>query len=813
MTACVQPHEVQMPRSDSLVRNPTLFSGLGIQMGITSGWVEEDTPVEESAMYKSACGNPDHAVLLDMGTYIYSSRKCAALLYDLSYLSKFSMQSLVSSQGRGRSLVQPNLVQAHDNELMPHQGESSDTGSSGSSSLPSGDRSNVFYDIANRQASQLVGNQHTYVQMLGKGDKVMHLYQILAPTLVQRAKLFGSTLKLAPEWICVEQPYFSAPCTQVAPIVMVNDPMNGVEIPKVTMVFCSMSEGRRYRSLHFKDSQKVHDVCSSVMRNTLRSVPGGYLCRLLDGALKYMLSFHSAHAALTWCLTAQESFLYAKWPKSALGFWPETRDEHGCLDFRGPRMKMGLCEGSPQTVFPDHLGRADYIGTSVNQAARCMDAGAHGGQVVCCKETALKALSVMMRKKDVPRNQGPPSTPLPYMVMRRNPSFAQSPTSASQLSLPSVTEDHREGGETGPGERALLPNPLQSAKDWRRHSASGISCPQLPPTAPNRPQPPPARSSASDLIQDSTNLMISTNLMESSLASVSEETGPFNLGVQAEQHVLQQASYLRNPLHKSSDGRSRFVTAGVPLSSSPHAAAVVLPSSSPNAPAAMLPSISPNASASGSMDTSYPADPGPMHSREVSKFFEGTSGIIDDFNLGLPSQFLQDSPRVLRGASNQSIPRILGPIRLQAPFSHAYSEEIEAVNEAESASASMKEREEREERKDKKERDREASYTLVSARYIGLFQFKGDPTPIKMVQVSSETLSRRVFPSVPPKGKGVRLSEADELVKEVFVALPQVVAQYRAVYNSQDEPLLGRVPAKEAKETKPQEIEPNEDIP
>jgi hypothetical protein len=36
---------------------------------------------------------------------------------------------------------------------------------------------------------------------------------------------------------------------------------------------------------------------------------------------------------------------------------------------------MGVCEGSPRSIFPDHMGRADYHGASINQAARFMDAG------------------------------------------------------------------------------------------------------------------------------------------------------------------------------------------------------------------------------------------------------------------------------------------------------------------------------------------------------------------------------------------------------------------------------------------------------
>ena len=36
------------------------------------------------------------------------------------------------------------------------------------------------------------------------------------------------------------------------------------------------------------------------------------------------------------------------------------------------RIKMGLSEGVPGSIRPDHNGRADYFGASVNKAARLM---------------------------------------------------------------------------------------------------------------------------------------------------------------------------------------------------------------------------------------------------------------------------------------------------------------------------------------------------------------------------------------------------------------------------------------------------------
>lgn len=43
---------------------------------------------------------------------------------------------------------------------------------------------------------------------------------------------------------------------------------------------------------------------------------------------------------------------------------------------------MGVCEGQPRSILPDCNGRADYLGDSINQAARFMDAGGFYGQQV-----------------------------------------------------------------------------------------------------------------------------------------------------------------------------------------------------------------------------------------------------------------------------------------------------------------------------------------------------------------------------------------------------------------------------------------------
>ncbi len=118
------------------------------------------------------------------------------------------------------------------------------------------------------------------------------------------------------------------------------------------------------------------------------------------------------------------------WPASALAQWPEERagsdsavgdsgpliHRRGRLLFRGPRLKMGVCEGFPSHVGPDDWGRADYVGASVNQASRIMSAGgealqkekrtleevtlfcplaaAQGGMVACEEDLAVRVLGL-----------------------------------------------------------------------------------------------------------------------------------------------------------------------------------------------------------------------------------------------------------------------------------------------------------------------------------------------------------------------------------------------------------------------------------
>lgn len=51
-------------------------------------------------------------------------------------------------------------------------------------------------------------------------------------------------------------------------------------------------------------------------------------------------------------------------------------------------------EGVPRSIIPDHEGRADYHGASINMSARFMDKGARGGQIACTSELAQQVMAV-----------------------------------------------------------------------------------------------------------------------------------------------------------------------------------------------------------------------------------------------------------------------------------------------------------------------------------------------------------------------------------------------------------------------------------
>jgi hypothetical protein len=232
----------------------------------------------------------------------------------------------------------------------------------------------------------------TSIGSTGSSASRLRVFSVLPQVLADRAKEWGSCLSLREGWRQTDRGFFDAPgALAAACLVPHTAALAGAAMPPVTMVFAAVEGARSLlRWRRGADAREALRLLRLVLRSVLAAAPGGYLCREQEGDLRYMLAFPDASSALQWCLMVQEALMYAPWPPALLDL-PDFAEQRaagdGAMLFRGPRVKMGVCEGTPRSLVADHFGRADYFGTSTNQAARYMDVAAHGGQVAC--EAAL----------------------------------------------------------------------------------------------------------------------------------------------------------------------------------------------------------------------------------------------------------------------------------------------------------------------------------------------------------------------------------------------------------------------------------------
>ncbi len=56
-----------------------------------------------------------------------------------------------------------------------------------------------------------------------------------------------------------------------------------MRLPDITMVFAIVDNGKGFAAKNRRDARRVHDVCAACIRTCLRSVAGGYLCRMQVG--------------------------------------------------------------------------------------------------------------------------------------------------------------------------------------------------------------------------------------------------------------------------------------------------------------------------------------------------------------------------------------------------------------------------------------------------------------------------------------------------------------------------------------------------
>ncbi|KAF8059749.1 CSN6 [Scenedesmus sp. PABB004] len=224
-------------------------------------------------------------------------------------------------------------------------------------------------------------------------------------------------------------------------------------LPPCTLVFARVEGLGRGRGHHRTDAARVvHATLAHLMQALLLALGGGpagrrwqgYLCRAQEAELQYMLAFSDPPRALEWALLLQEVLQHLPWPPHVLEACecsgaggahacpppaPPAPPQHPArrADSARPRsssdssgapggwgrpcIKIGLADGPPSAIGPDHLGRADYHGPYVNLAARMMAAAAAGGQVVTSSETAQTIFSAWRYEAELAKLHQQPRQP------------------------------------------------------------------------------------------------------------------------------------------------------------------------------------------------------------------------------------------------------------------------------------------------------------------------------------------------------------------------------------------------------------------
>ena len=164
------------------------------------------------------------------------------------------------------------------------------------------------------------------------------------------------------------------------------------ESENLTVVFTRIEGweelGREDVSMRDKATAQ-HDA---VIRSTLLSFRG-YECRGGNG--KFFIAFHHPFDAFRWCLVVQTILLRVPWDEKLLQQPQACNMTAGHrVTFKGLRVTMGVVSGEATYMKPcQRTGRAEYFGQVLNLSARVAGL-AHGGQILCDKNTWKKAASV-----------------------------------------------------------------------------------------------------------------------------------------------------------------------------------------------------------------------------------------------------------------------------------------------------------------------------------------------------------------------------------------------------------------------------------
>eukprot|EP00878_Enallax_costatus_P033120 GHUV01036507.1.p1 GENE.GHUV01036507.1~~GHUV01036507.1.p1 ORF type:complete len:715 (+),score=212.45 GHUV01036507.1:3-2147(+) len=245
-------------------------------------------------------------------------------------------------------------------------------------------------------------------------SQTLQLCCILPRSLRDRQKLWLANLNVKEGTQQTVKGYFDAPGTTAALLI---SPSVAPEdqpplLPATTTVFAAVEGGKVLVHKRPEAARVIHNALSRIIHVLLAAIrdssgqQDGYLWRQQEGELKYLLAFREPAKAVEWALLLQEVIMDVPWPEDVIqalnrrGSWSSVTGSaatppaatQGRASGR-LSIKVGLAEGHPGCIFPDHMGRPDYYGNFVNLAARMMDSAAKGGQVVTSIELAEKIYS------------------------------------------------------------------------------------------------------------------------------------------------------------------------------------------------------------------------------------------------------------------------------------------------------------------------------------------------------------------------------------------------------------------------------------
>eukprot|EP01064_Diplonema_japonicum_P013336 TRINITY_DN2087_c1_g1_i1.p1 TRINITY_DN2087_c1_g1~~TRINITY_DN2087_c1_g1_i1.p1 ORF type:complete len:1362 (+),score=175.35 TRINITY_DN2087_c1_g1_i1:125-4087(+) len=155
---------------------------------------------------------------------------------------------------------------------------------------------------------------------------------------------------------------------------------------KAAIVFTDIQSSTEmwYKAPHgMKKSLRVHN--QAIRRCIDRH--DGYEVKTIGDS--FMVAFEDLHKAVAFCIAVQEVLYASEWPTELLAM-PLCKHQTG--KWKGLRVRMGVNYGSVTLENSQMTGRADYLGATVNKAAKLESAGFGGS--ISLTEDDLKNLNL-----------------------------------------------------------------------------------------------------------------------------------------------------------------------------------------------------------------------------------------------------------------------------------------------------------------------------------------------------------------------------------------------------------------------------------